>query len=349
MEIEEKMDKNIDLLRLISAMIFMAVLCILSPVAYAEGNTQKQLAEVRISAIPFSGVDFEYYKEVYFYDSTGRLIKKTERYGFSDEASLDDNNEPDPEQDNAYMTVYDYYDNGALRMSTRSRSSEMHYDRYGIQMDSPKPAVPHSVCVVWFGHPETVEHIFDEKGNLICLKADDTIYEYSYNSLGHVLTVESSDPYDYNLSFTYLKNGGYILTGEAESYDNGRLQYQEEYDYDGRILRENRNYIEDNCSRETIHEYSSDGSKETIREYKRDGDKINMIDSYEIRKTFNENGQVLTEEKWRTWDKEAELQEKTQYEYDGEGYLTHLQFFHSYSEGILKLHRDERFYYQAMS
>ena len=88
-----------------------------------------QLIELRIS-----DWSYEEYHQIrrYEYDGNGVLKRETST-SYSDERFREKRQES--------STSYDYYDNGALRMSY-GNGWEKHYDRFGTQIDGPVPAVP---------------------------------------------------------------------------------------------------------------------------------------------------------------------------------------------------------------
>ena len=268
----------------------------------------------------------------YQYDQSGRLIEETTQcYADEQHTML------------SYESAnhYDYYDNGALRM-IQSHGAEKHFDRYGTQIDSPKPAAPFEVCTVRY--EEKIEHYYDLKGNLTRLEADQTVYTYRYDESGRILEVQSTEPFDYHLTFTYGKGGGYTVHGERNPYDSGEEKYQEEYDRSGRIVRRSSDQY---GVTETTHEYSSDGSVETIKEYRDEGSGLALSETREIRKIHDDSGLLQREETWVIDNGMEELAERKEYEYDGRGNMTHMQRFEYSGWGSApSLWREERHTYR---
>ena len=286
-----------------------------SAMAYAAGS---RLAESKISDWTYDA----YHQIVtYSYDENGKLIKQTNR-SFPDDTFSESWYETE--------TEFDYYDNGMERMHCGERW-EKHFDRFGTVIDSPKPAAPDVAFLVWY--EESIQHYYDLKGNLIRLEADDTVYEYKYDDDGRILEVKSSEPFDYQLTYTYGKDGAYTLLGKSEGWDDS---YREEYDRDGRILKSTR-------SGETTHEYSADGRTENVTHSWVDYEGEKKTTVTEIRRSYDSNGQLEREETWKKTDYGEELQERKLYEYDSEGNMVHLQmFWYSGSCSPPTLVRDER-------
>ena len=270
-----------------------------SAMAYAAGS---RMTESRISDWTYDA----YHQIItYSYDANGKLIKQTSR-SFSDDSFSKYWNESD--------TEFDYYDNGMERMRC-GQGWEKHFDRYGTVIDSPKPAAPDVAFMVWY--EESIQHYYDLEGNLIRLEADDTVYEYKYDAGGRILEVKSSEPFDYQLTFSYGKDGGYTLLGISSGWGNS---YKEEYDRDGRILKSSR-------SGETTHEYSSDGRTEKVTHTWTDFEGKKTTTITEVRRSYDSNGQLQKEETWKITDYGDELQERKRFEYDGNGNMIHLQVF----------------------
>ena len=268
----------------------------------------------------------------YQYDQSGRLIEETTQCYADEQHTMLSYESADH---------YDYYDNGALRM-IQSHGAEKHFDRYGTQIDSPKPAAPFEVCTVRY--EEKIEHYYDLKGNLTRLEADQTVYTYRYDESGRILEVQSTEPFDYHLTFTYGKDGGYTVHGERNPYDSGEEKYQEEYDRSGRIVRRSSDQY---GVTETTHEYSSDGSVETIKEYRDEGSGLALSETREIRRIHDDSGLLQREETWVIDNGMEELAERKDYEYDGRGNMTHMQRFEYSGWGSApSLWREERHTYR---
>ena len=270
-----------------------------SVMAYGAGS---KITESKISDWTYDA----YFNIItYSYDKNGQLTKET-RQSFSDASFSEIWSESE--------TEIDYYDNGMERMRY-GQGWERHFDRYGTIIDSPKPAVPDVAFVVWY--EESIQHYYDKEGNLVRLEADDTVYEYKYDAKGRILRVTSSEPLDYQLTFSYGKNGGYTLLGKSLALNDS---YQEEYDGEGRILKSTR-------SGETTHEYSSDGCSEKVIHSWVDFEGKKTTTTSEVRRSYDSKGQLQKEETWEITDYGEELQERKQFEYDSEGNMNHLQVF----------------------
>ena len=343
-----KARKETDIMRkklqfLASSVMIVTGLCIMPIFAFAD-NGKAKLIETTICDWSY---DYIFYTEDFFYDENGRLAFCGEKW-YGDEQSLLVESGMAWEESEGYGIgkTYDYYDNRNLRMIS-GIGWEEHYDQYGMLMDSPKPAVPNPAYCIWYYN--TVEHTFDTNGNLTRLKADDIVYEYNYDSKGRVLEVRSSDPDDYFLCFTYLQNGGYTLRGEKNTDWGGYESYEEEYDGDGQILR--RTCSDEDSFSETIHEYSSDDSIEKIYEYADTGEGKELRKTSEIKRFYDSRGLLQREEEWEIIEGENKLQKRTEYAYDWEGNMIHLQmfqyFYDSYSYGRPILMREERHIYRA--
>ncbi len=287
-----------------AACLLFAVLIILPCFAIPA---KAETPEARMTESIISDWTYDAYYQIikYSYDKNGQLVKTIcQHYGDDQFETIWYESE----------TAYEYYDNGMERMRF-GQGWEKHFDRYGTVIDSPKPAAPDAAFLVWY--EDTIQHYYDLNGNLTRLEADDTVYEYKYDDSDRILEVKSSDPFDYQLTFTYEQNGGYTLHAESSGWDDS---YLEKYDYDGRVLQSSR-------SGESTYEYSADGN--TVREISSwvdfDGNKIST--TRETRRSYDGKGQLQNEETWEIADSGEELQERKLYEYDSNGNLVHLQVF----------------------
>lgn len=309
-----------------------------------------QLIELRIS-----DWSYEEYHQIrrYEYDGNGVLKRETST-SYSDERFREKRQES--------STSYDYYDNGALRMSY-GNGWETHYDRFGTQIDGPVPAVPNMAYIVWYD--DSVEHYYDLNGNLTRVEAFNleydsdsgemtsvpTIYQYRYDDSGRILESKTTAEDECCLSFRYAQGGSYSIRGE---WNYGRnpdgsttVYYEEEYDPEGRILRR-IDYDEsygDAFIYETAHEYSADGMLETIRSFSVSGGDRQLENTTEVRREYNSRGDVLREESFLITEYGEERTERKEYEYDRDGNLIHLQVF-AYGYGPPTLIRDEKRIYQ---
>ncbi|MBQ7436607.1 MAG: hypothetical protein IJV30_04745 [Oscillospiraceae bacterium] len=326
---ERMRSRGASLRRLSAAVVLLAALNAATATNALADSAGSQRVESSISDWSYD----PYFLTVeYQYDQSGRLIEETTQCYADEQHTMLSYESADH---------YDYYDNGALRM-IQSHGAEKHFDRYGTQIDSPKPAAPFEVCTVWY--EDKIEHYYDLKGNLTRLEADQTVYTYRYDESGRILEVQSTEPFDYHLTFTYGKDGGYTVHGERNPYDSGEEKYQEEYDRSGRIVRRSSDQY---GVTETTHEYSSDGSVETIKEYRDEGSGLALSETREIRKIHDDSGLLLREETWVIDNGMEELAERKDYEYDGRGNMTHMQRFEYSGWGSApSLWREERHTYR---
>ena len=317
-------------IKMVTAILFSVFLfCTAFPCAFAE-SSGAQLVEKQISDWSF---DYYFVIDKYSYDKDGRL-SRTDHCAYQNDQFTDIAYEYGPE-------TYDYYDNGQLR-TEYGNGWEKHYDRYGISLDSPKPAVPNPAILVWYD--ESIDRKFDKDGNLVRLVADDTVYEYTYDNSGRILKVTSTDPMDDQLSFSYPAKGGYILHGEADN-DYETYEYVEEYDNSGRLIRKTSSW--DLGKSEETHKFSSDGDLETVRCRTEENGATIQEYTREIRKIRNAQGLLQREETWELAEAEDRILEKTEYEYDSRGNVSHVQkyqYMEEYSRYPILL-RDERYTY----
>ena len=340
---------NVKCGRLLSAVLALVLLC-----APGAGSASADSPEARLIESRVNDWSYDAYHQIvtHQYDESGKRVKS--RYAtYGDEQFTEKWYESE--------VGYDYYDNGELRMRFDS-GSETHYDRFGTRIDSPVAAVPNWAYCVFFD--AGIEHFYDLQGNLIRLEArsedydddprtfDVTVYEYRYDDRGRILETRSDGQTDFCLTFTYAQDGGY--TGRATAnYDPEMDSYEERYDSSGRILSrmEKNGYVDsetwESSDSETVHEYAPDGSRETISVYTGEGSGRTLRRREELRSTFNSQGQVQRTEQWDMTDADEQLQERTEYEYDGNGNMVHKQVFRYYdSYSPPTLVRDEKNSYQ---
>ena len=274
----------------------------------AQASSGAQLVEKRVSDWSY---DYYFQIEKYTYDKDGRL-SRTDHTAYQNDLFTDVAYEYGPE-------TYDYYDNGQLR-TEYGQGWEKHYDRFGMSIDSPKPAAPFPAILVWY--EESIDHEYDSDGNLTRLVADENVYEYRYDDRGRILSVTSTDIFDEQYTFTYDEDGSYTLRGvnRNEGLEGESLK---EYDASGRLLRSTSSY--DGVSYDERHFFSEDGNVDSVIKTREENGFPEVQSMREIRQIRDSSGQLLREETWDISEAEPRIVEKAEYEYDQYANVTRVQ------------------------